>query len=135
MNKNFVPTPADKSLLIESAISKSANFAGTKFDMGSGFAPGGLGQPVAAVVDVATFSLGGSTGASIWTATLTESSDDNTYTACGPDVVVDASKVLSIPGFLSQRYVKLKLTLSGGTGTGTLGLSAWLQPLGFAAAR
>jgi hypothetical protein len=52
MNKNFVPTPQDEEGRLESAITKTADYAGTTKDMGNGFAPGGVGMPAAAVVNV-----------------------------------------------------------------------------------
>ena len=77
-----------------------------------------------------------STSASAWTATLTEATQSGgTYTSCGADVSVTGTGVISVPGIVSARYVKLKLTLSGATGTGTVTLSAWLTPKGFAASR
>ena len=136
MNSAFVPGGQDAALKIEDAITKSATYAGTAYDMGAGFAPGAIGQPMAAVVDVTAFALGGTTGASTWTATLMEAtSSGGTYTACGADVSLTATGAVSVAGIISRRYVKLKLTLAGATGTGTVSLSAWINPNGFASAR
>jgi hypothetical protein len=132
MKLTYVPGPLDDALLIENAIAKTASFAGTTFDNGASFAPGGAGLPVLVVVDATTFALGGTAGASTWTGVLQESDNGTDWTIIGPTITISSTGVISIPGILSSRYSRLNLNLAGATGTGTLGLSAWQTPMGFA---
>ncbi len=52
MSAPTIPTPQDAALLLQDAVTKTANFNTAAFDLGAGFAPGGLGRPVAAIVHV-----------------------------------------------------------------------------------
>lgn len=130
MNKNFIPTPQDESMRLESSATKTANFDGTAFDQGAGFAPGGIGMPVAAVINVTAADRANSD--ETYTFQLEESADNVTFTACGPSVSVDVSGAaattgaISVPGFVSQRYVRCKLTVAGTTPSVTY--EAWLNP-------
>ena len=129
MKLTHVPGPLDDALKIEDAILKTADFDGTTYDNGASFAPGGAGLPVLAVTEVTTFALGGSTGASTWTAVLQESANGTDWVNIGPTITISSAAVISIPGVLSERYSRLKLDL---TGTGTVGLTCWQTPNGFA---
>ena len=74
---------------LESSATKTATFNGTSFDQGSGFAPGGIGMPVAAVVNVS--ALDTADGNETYSAQLEESSDNSTFTAAGPAVSITAT--------------------------------------------
>lgn len=119
LNKNFIPTPQDEDLRIEASITKTATFNGTSKDMGSGFAPGGIGMPVGAVVNVTACDRTSSD--ETYTFQLMESADNATFTAAGPAVAVDVSGAtvtlgaICVPGFLSQRYHRLTCTIAGTT--------------------
>ncbi len=132
MDITFVPTPQDDSLKIEAAITKSAAFAGTTFDFGATFAPSGHGLPFAIVAKMSALS-----GTGTFTLTPVESDDDNTYTPCGPTGTLTlggsltigtslTAGVMSVPGFLSKRYVRGSLGL---TGAGTITMTDWMHPL------
>jgi hypothetical protein len=132
MNKNFTPGPLDEGLRLEAAATtKTASFIGTTKDMGVGFAPAGVGLPMAAVVDVAAGDR--SSSDETYTFKLRESDDDSTYTDAGPTVTVTVAGaalttgVISVPGFISKRYVKLDLVEAGTTPS--LTYEAWLVPL------
>ena len=129
MNKNFIPVPQDEGLRMEASITKTANFAGTTFDQGLGFAPGGVGMPVAAVVNATACVRNDSD--ETYTFVLEESADNVTFAACGPAVAVDVAGAvatlgaISVPGFVSKRYVRVGLTVAGTTPSITY--DAWLN--------
>src|SRR6476469_1600635 len=52
MSDPIIPTPQDTQLLLQDNVTKTASFNSAGKDLGSGYAPGGLGQSVAAVVQV-----------------------------------------------------------------------------------
>jgi hypothetical protein len=66
-----------------------------------------------------------------YTFVLQESADNITFTDCGPAVSVDVAGAAAtivaytVPGFVSQRYVRCKLTV-GGT-TPSITYEAWLN--------
>jgi len=130
LNKNFIPTPQDESLRMEAVITKTADFVGTTFDNGVGFTPGGIGMPVAAVVNVSACVRNDSD--ETYSFKLQESSDDSTWTDCGPSVTIDVSAATStlggysVPGFLSKRYSRLNLDVAGTTPSITY--EAWQNP-------
>ena len=130
MDKNFIPTPQDESLRLEASATRTANFNGTALDQGAGFKPGGVGMPAAAVVNVTAADRANSD--ETYAFVLEESSDNSTFTGCGPSVSVDVSGTaatigaVSVPGFVSQRYVRCRLTV-GGT-TPSITYEAWLNP-------
>ena len=81
-------------------------------------------MPVAGVVNVTALDLASTN--ETYSAQLEESSDNSTFTAAGPAVSITATGVKSVPGFLSKRYNRIKLTL-GGT-TPSITYEAWLNP-------
>jgi hypothetical protein len=133
----FIPGPPDAALVLQAAVTKTADFNGAWLDLGPSFAPGGLGMPVAAVVEV--------------TAAVRNDSDE-TYAFKLEDAAADASGVadaatvatISVPasvpvsgatattgillvkGFVTQRFVRLALDV-GGT-TPSITYSAHLNP-------
>ena len=120
-----LPTPQDASLLMQDTTTKTANYSTPGLDLGSGFAPGGLGQPVAAVVNVT--ARDGASGNETYTLTLEESPDNVTFTAAGATVTISATGAAAIRGWLTKRYARLTLAV-GGT-TPSLTFKAWLNPL------
>jgi hypothetical protein len=121
-----VPTPQDDQLLLEDTVTKTANFSSTALDMGSGFAPGGRGQDVCAVVSITAIDQ--VTGDETYTLVLEESSDNGTFTPISPAVAHAATGVTAaLKGKLKNRYVRIKLTVSGTTPS--LTYKAWLNPL------
>lgn len=126
LNTAFVPTPQDESSRLEAAITKTADFDGTAYDHGSGFTPGGIGMPVAAVTKIT--ALDATDTNETYKFVLQESADNVTYTDAGPIITVTAVGIVSIPGFISQRYNRLKLDV-GGT-TPSITYESWLNPLG-----
>src|SRR5262249_13599884 len=113
MNSSFIPGLIDASKHIEDAVTKTASYNGESIDLGSGFAPGGLGDPLAAVVTVT--ALDHTTGDETYTMVLQESSDNATFTACGPVVTVAAIGAFTIPGWVSKRYIRVALVEAGTT--------------------
>src|SRR5439155_18325157 len=53
----IIPTPQDTQFLIQDTTTKTAAFNTPAADFGSGFSPGGLGKPVAGVVQVTVLDL------------------------------------------------------------------------------
>ena len=120
-----VPTPQDSSLLMQDTTTKTANYQTPGFDLGSGFAPGGLGQPVAAVVNVTALDL--SSGNETYALTLEESADNATFTAAGATQSITAAGAVGVRGWLTKRYARLSLVV-GGT-TPSITFKAWLNPV------
>jgi hypothetical protein len=123
-NTAFVPGPLDNNLRLESSITKTADFAGTAFDLGSGFAAGGAGQPFSAVVDVSAFDF--TTEDETYAVTIQESADNSTWANISPAVDVGATGVKAIPVFVSSRYVRINLDV-GGTSP-SITYEGWLVP-------
>lgn len=130
MNQAYIPGPIDAVLAMEgTGVTRTADYVGASLDMGIGFAPGGIGQPVAAVIEIAALDF--TTTDETYKFVLEESSDNSSFTACGPIITVGAAGALtfaSIPGFLSKRYVRANLDV-GGT-TPSISYKATLVPLG-----
>ncbi|HVS73092.1 MAG TPA: hypothetical protein VHQ47_17690 [Phycisphaerae bacterium] len=127
MNPTFVPSPLDDKLQIEAAVTKTATGNGASIDLGNGFAPGGLGMPACAVVNATAFDH--TTGDETYSAVLQESDDNSSFSACGAAVSVTGTGVISIPGIVSKRYVRIAWTLAGTTPSITY--TAWFSPLGY----
>jgi hypothetical protein len=120
-----LPTPQDSALLMQDATTKTANYSTPGLDLGSGFAPGGLGKPAAAVVNVT--ARDGTSGNETYAMTLEESSDNSTFTAAGASTTVSATGAAAVRGWITKRYVRLSLVV-GGT-TPSITFKAWLNPL------
>lgn len=129
MDTTHIPGPFDAELLLEDAagVTKTASYDGASLDLGAGYAPGGIGQPAAAVVQVSALDTADTD--ETYTAVVEESADNSTFTPAGPEIAITATGALSVPGFISKRYVRLKLTLAGTTPSITY--KAHLVPLGF----
>src|SRR3954471_23949488 len=120
-----LPTPQDTALLMQDTTTKTANFNTAGLDLGSGFAPGGLGKPVAAVVDVT--ALDTSSGNETYSFTLEESNDNASFTATGAAQAVTTTGAVAVRGRLTKRYARLALVVGGTTPAVTY--KAWLNPL------
>lgn len=107
----------DANLALQAAVTKTATFNGTGVDLGVG-----TPKTRALVANVRVTSYAGSAGTGTATFSIDESSDNTTFTALtGP-----VAKALSftstagtadifIPFVTGKRYVRLTLTVSGGT--------------------
>src|SRR5687768_7674941 len=89
-----LPTPQDSALLMQDTTTKTANYSTPGLDLGSGFNPGGLGTPVAAVVNVT--ARDGASGNETYTLTLEESADNVTFTAAGATSSVTATGAVAV---------------------------------------
>jgi hypothetical protein len=121
----MLPTPQDTALLLQDTTTKTANFNTPGLDLGSGFAPGGLGRPVAAVVNATAIDT--SSGNETYSFTLEESDDNATFTAAGVAQAVTAVGAFAVRGWLTKRYARLALA-AGGT-TPSITFKAWLNPV------
>lgn len=124
MDTTYFPQPIDEALRLESSVSKTASYNSTSIDQGALYAPGGVGQPLGAVV--ASSVVDRTTGDETYTAVLQESDDDSTFTACGPIIPITAAGMVLVPGFVSKRYVRVAFVLAGTTPI--LTFEAWLSP-------
>src|SRR5688500_3993197 len=120
-----LPTPQDSALVLHDGTTKTANYQTPGLDLGSGFAPGGLGKPVAAIVNVTALDL--SSGSETYTFTLEGSANSSSFTALGLTSPVTAGGAVAVRGWVTQRYVRLSLVV-GGT-TPSITFKAWLNPL------
>ena len=125
MSSPTIPTPQDSRLLLQDTVTKSASFNSAALDLGSGFAPGGPGKRMSAVIAVVTRDI--ADGNETYSFTLQESADNSTFTACGVAASVSAVGVMLARGVVTQRYVRLVLTAAGTTPSITY--KAWLNPL------
>jgi hypothetical protein len=125
MSDPIIPTPQDTQLVLQDTVTKTASFTSAGKDLGSGYAPGGLGQPVAAVVSVSAMDT--ADGNETYTFALQESNDNVTYRAAGASVQAFATGTVVAKGHVQFRYVRLVLT-AGGT-TPSITYKAWLNPL------
>jgi len=119
-----IPTPQDAQLLLQDTTTKTANFNTPAVDLGAGFAPGGLGKPLAAVVQVTAMDT--ADGNESYSFTLQESPDNSSFTAIGIGVT-GAVGALPVRGWVTKRYVRLALTVGGTTPSVTF--KAYLNPL------
>lgn len=124
MRTTFIPCPLDAELQLESSVTKTADFAGAKKDLGNGYSPGGIGRLFAELIFVSAIDLADLN--ETYNFTVMESDDDNTYTPCGPAVAATKTGAFSIPGVVSMRYMKLALDV-GGT-TPSITYEAWAVP-------
>jgi hypothetical protein len=125
MSDPVIPTVQDTQLLLQDTTTKTAAYNTPAFDLGAGYAPGGLGQPLAAVVKASALDL--ADGNETYTFTLQESADGSTFTAAGAQAAVTAIGTAAVKGRVKSRYVRLAL-VTGGT-TPSITFKAWLNPL------
>jgi len=120
----IVPTPQDAQFLLTDTTTKTAAFNTNAVDLGAGFNPGGLGRPAAAVVSVTAMDV--ADGNESYTFTLQESSDNVSFSAAGASVAANPGAV-AVRGWLTKRYARLALTVSGTTPSITF--KSYLNPL------
>jgi hypothetical protein len=121
----IIPTPQDTRLLLQDTTTKTATYNTPGLDLGAGFAPGGLGLPVGAVVQVTALDTADANESYVFV--LQESNDNVTFTAAGNSTAAGAVGVHPVRGRITKRYVRLSLTV-GGT-TPSITFRAWLNPL------
>jgi hypothetical protein len=125
MSDPIIPTPQDTQLVLQDTVTKTASFTSAGKDLGSGYAPGGLGQPVAAVVNVT--ALDTADGNETYVFALHESDDNVSYAAAGATAEALAVGTVAVKARIKSRYVRLVLTAAGTTPSITY--KAWLNPL------
>ena len=124
MAEPTVPGPLDEEHRLDAAAgaaatTQAASANTTAIDMGAGFAPGGTGLPVAAVIDVTAADRANSD--ETYNFKLQESADNSTFVDIGPNVALPVAgavatlDTLVAKGFLTKRYVRLASTLAGTT--------------------
>ena len=120
-----IPTPQDAGLLMQDTTTKTATYQTPGLDLGSGFAPGGLGKPVAAVVHATAADV--ADGTESYSFTLQESADNVTFANAGAAQPVTGAGVVAVKGWATKRYLRLSLSALGTTPSITF--KAWLNPL------
>ena len=121
----IIPTPQDTQLLLQDVVTKTAAFNSTAIDLGAGFAAGGLGVPIAAVISVTALDL--ADGNETYSFTVQDSADNATFAAVGAALAVTAAGVVTAKGRITRRYVRIALAVSGTTPSITY--KAWLNPI------
>lgn len=121
----IIPTPQDAALLLQDTLARTSSYNTAALDLGQGYAPGGVGRPVSAVVQVT--ALDTSSGDESYKFTLQQSADNVTFAAIGADTSAAATGVLIVKGHVTQRFVRAALVIAGTTPTITF--KAWLNPL------
>jgi hypothetical protein len=115
--------PVDTGKALQAAaVTKTASFNGAGLDLGSGYAPGGGGQPVQAAVPVTALDF--TTTDETYSFKLQHSDDDSTYADCGAAVSALSANVGSsivLHGTVQRRYVRYALTIAGTTPSITYG--------------
>ena len=125
MAEPVIPTPQDTQLLLQDTTTKTAAYNSPGVDLGAGFSPGGLGKPAAAVVRVSAIDL--VDGNETYTFTLQDSSDNVTFFPAGAPASATGVGAVPVRGWVTRRYVRIALTVSGTTPSVTF--KAWLNPL------
>lgn len=122
-----IPTLQDASLVLQASVTKAASFDSAGLDMGEGYSPDLLGQPVAGIVEVTAIDL--AQADETYTFKLQESSDNGVLDAfadVGVAVACTGTGIIMCKGFLTKRYARLVLTAAGTTPSITY--AAWLRP-------
>ena len=125
MAEPIIPTPQDAQLLLQDTTTRTASYSTPSIDFGAGFNPGGLGRPIAAVLQVTAADTGD--GNESYTFVLQESSDNVSFLSAGAGVAVTTTGAHAVRGWATKRYVRLALTVAGTTPSITF--KAWLNPL------
>ena len=125
-----IPTPQDEQLRLQAAVTKTADFDGAALDLGSGYAPGGVGKPVSAVINVTAGTRADSD--ETYAFNLQQSADASTWETIGSVSVTVATTVFATgvylaKGLSTKRYKRLQLDVAGTTPSITY--EAWLNPL------
>lgn len=115
----YIPM-TDADLEIQAAATKDANFSGAWLDLGEGYAPGGLGESVGAVLNVTArdFTTGNETYSFVLQQTGPDAdgvADASAAEAIGAAVAVTATGLAVVKGLLTKRFVRLVLTVGGTT--------------------
>src|SRR6185503_18000231 len=118
-----LPTPQDTQLLLQDTTTKTSSYNTPGLDLGSGYSPGGLGQPLGAVVNVTAIDTADSN--ETYSFVMQESADNSTFNPVGAALAVSAAGVTAVKGRVTKRYVRLALTI-GGT-TPSITFKAWLH--------
>jgi hypothetical protein len=121
----IIPTPQDAQLLVQDTTTKTSSFNTPALDFGAGFSPGGLGKPVAGVVQATAVDT--ADGNEAYTFVLQESGDNVTFAPAGASASVPSAGTVAVRGWLTKRDARLALTVSGTTPSITF--KAWLNPL------
>lgn len=121
----IIPTPQDAQLLLQDTTTKTASYSTPSIDFGAGFLPGGLGKPIAAVAHVTAVDV--ADGNESYVFVFQESSDNVTFTSAGAGQTVAGVGAHAIRGWITKRYGRVALTVSGTTPSITF--KAWLNPL------
>jgi hypothetical protein len=107
----FIP-PTDADLILSPAVTLTANTNGPALDLGQGYAPGGLGDIMAGVVNVAALKT--SAGNETYTFKLQQSADgSNGWADIGVTVAATTIGTLVVRGILTTRFVRLVLAVGG----------------------
>jgi len=120
-----IPGPQDAELVLQAGVTKTVDFDGAGLHLGTGFAPGGIGKLISAVITVT--ALDQTTGNETYAFHLEESADDQTYVDCGVPLAVAATGVFVAKGIQTLPYSRLVLDVDGDTPSITY--SANLNPL------
>ena len=101
----------DAALAIQAAVTKAASFDGPALSMGTGYAPGGLGQALAAAVTVTAVKT--SVADETYSLKLQQSSDGAAWEDIGVGVLVTAAGVVVVKGLCTKANLRLALTAGG----------------------
>ncbi len=123
---SFIPGPPDAQLELQAAATKTANFNGAWLDLGSSSAPGGIGMPVAGVVNVTAADR--ANGDETYALKLEQAdadangaADAATIETCSVPVSVPVAGtaattgIVLVKGFVTKRFVRLVLAVGGTT--------------------
>lgn len=123
-NTAHIP-PIDNRQRLEASATKTADFNGTAYDFGTGHAPGGAGQPMSVVISASALDFASTD--ETYDFYVEESADNSTWVTISPPVRFTATGVKAIPVFVSRRYLRCRLDVSGTTPSATY--EAWVTAL------
>lgn len=110
----------DAALELQPTITKTADFSGDWLDLGKRYAPGGLGEPVGAVIDVSALDLTDTDETYAFHLEQTDAdengdADTAAAEAIGVPVAVEATGIAVAKGLITKRFVRLVLDVDGET--------------------
>jgi hypothetical protein len=113
----FTTASAATPVVIEALVTETATHHGTSYDLGATYAPSLPGNGMEASIQISAIDR--TTGDESYSFQLEQSSDNATFTACGPAVSTTVVGTIKVAGVVSLRYVRVTATLGGTTPSAT----------------
>ena len=127
----FIPGPPDAELELTASVTKTSSADSSWLDLGKGYAPGGIGQAVAGVVDISAISADNGQTYAFGLEGCSDDGDGDPDTGSivviGVAVPATATGIVVCKGFITCRFVRLSLVIAG-TGSPSITYTGQLNP-------